>query len=120
MEVALITGSPTWTDAQEVALVVQAYDAVVVGDAHGADVMAQQAAQAAGCLLKVFKADWKAFGKQAGALRNVQMVHHCVQLRADGCLVQCHAFWDGKSKVTLHCARAARDKGIPVSWHLIF
>lgn len=117
MEVALITGSRGWSDAHQIALVVEAYELVVVGDARGADACARWAAERAGCLLKVFKADWKAHGKQAGMLRNLQMIHHCLQLRAEGCLVQCHAFWDGKSRGTLHCAHAARDKGIPVQWH---
>lgn len=63
-------------------------------------------------LAKTFKqprlaipADWDTHGKQAGFIRNAQMVE-----LADECI----AVWDGKSKGTAHTIELCRKKGIPV------
>ena len=51
-------------------------------------------------------ADWKRHGKAAGMRRNAEMA----SLGADMCV----AFWDGKSRGTLHCLTCCVELGIPV------
>lgn len=82
------------------------YDVVVIsGGAHGVDRAAEEAAFDKGLRIMIFRAQWNAFGKQAGFVRNREIVDHADELVA---------FWDGKSKGTAHSIKLARQKGIPV------
>ena len=47
---------------------------VVSGGARGADRVGEEAAHAYGAQLEVFPANWKEYGKAAGAIRNKQML----------------------------------------------
>ena len=78
---------------------------IISGTAQGADKLGEQWAQNHGFGVQRFPADWQAFGRRAGIIRNRQMAEH-----ADMCVV----FWDGKSKGTLNMIQTARDVGIPV------
>lgn len=64
---------------------------IVSGGARGADALAEQFAKDYKKELIVFKADWDKYGKKAGFMRNVDIIHEC-----DYCV----AFWDGISKGT--------------------
>lgn len=75
---------------------------VISGGARGVDTVAEQTARQCGLPVKIFPADWNKHGKQAGYLRNVQIVE-----AADYVV----AFWDGESKGTAHTIRIARQKG---------
>ena len=49
----------------------------------------------------IFPAEWKKYGKRAGYIRN-----HDIIKNSDHVV----AFWDGKSRGTLHSIELARDK----------
>lgn len=47
---------------------------IIAGDAPGADFIAIRYAQTEDIPYRVFKADWKTYGKAAGPKRNLQMI----------------------------------------------
>lgn len=69
---------------------------IISGGASGADKLGERYSRDYGIPLKVFPAKWDIHGKQAGYIRNVQMVDY---IKSDGFMI---AFWDGKSKGTPH------------------
>lgn len=70
---------------------------VVCGMASGVDTSGAYWASVHKLPIKEFPADWEAFGKRAGFLRNQEMAEY-----ADGLL----AIWDGISKGTSHMINA--------------
>lgn len=65
--------------------------------------MAALCASKRGLAVEEFHADWDAYGKRAGLIRNQKMistVHGLV------------AFWDGKSTGTRHAIECAKKRGI--------
>jgi len=77
---------------------------IVSGGARGADSLADYYAQTNGVKITVMKADWDTHGKGAGIIRNNQML----DLVPDLVL----AFWDGRSRGTLHTIEEARRRGL--------
>jgi hypothetical protein len=75
---------------------------VVSGGAYGVDTWAEAAAVRRGLAVEVYRPDWKAHGKAAGAIRNRQIVE-----AADWVV----AFWDGESKGTAITMELARKAG---------
>lgn len=49
---------------------------IVSGRASGADAQGEEWAKTQGLPVAVFKADWKAYGRGAGPLRNIQMADY--------------------------------------------
>jgi hypothetical protein len=81
-------------------------DAVIVsGGARGADIFAENAARARGLETLIFPADWENLGRRAGPIRNQQIIDH-----ADSVV----AFWDGRSRGTLHSLALARRANLPI------
>lgn len=78
---------------------------VVSGGAKGADAMGEHLADYYELPVKVFRAEWKAYGKSAGPIRNEEMAKY-----ADVLL----AFWDGQSKGTKHMIKRAINNGLLV------
>lgn len=66
---------------------------IVSGTAPGADRLGEKYAKEKGYAIKQFPADWKKLGRRAGIVRNTEMAQY-----ADALI----AFWDGKSKGTMH------------------
>lgn len=79
---------------------------VIHGGAQGVDVLCGKAAAVLGLAVTVYPADWETHGKRAGVLRNLQMLDQWPNLVL--------AWWDGKSKGTLHTITEARKRKIPV------
>jgi YspA, cpYpsA-related SLOG family len=110
----LVTGSRTWTDRRAIvdALdeLLAEHDALTVvhGNAIGADQMVHYwAARRRGVVtVEAHPARWNTYGKQAGMIRNAEMV----DAGADICL----AFIRDKSPGATHCADLAEKAGIPV------
>lgn len=112
----LVTGSRDW-DAEGTlrAALAQAAadhipDVVIVHGAcpRGADAMAHAWARDYEIRSETHPADWDGYGKQAGFIRNAEMV----SLGADLCLA---FYWPGAAnKGTDHCARLADGAGIRV------
>lgn len=77
-------------------------DEIVCGDARGADSLGARY----GTLHKIpvihFPANWDAYGKAAGAIRNEEMAQYGDFLVA---------FWDGTSRGTAHMIQAMKRKG---------
>lgn len=59
---------------------------VVTGGATGADAMARDWARENGVLYTEFRADWGAWGKKAGPLRNAKMASCAAGRAGSGCL----------------------------------
>lgn len=78
---------------------------VVSGCADGIDRRGEQWAKINEIPVKQFPANWKLYGKSAGARRNVEMAVY-----ADALI----AIWDGKSKGTLHMINCMVAKQKPV------
>jgi len=81
-------------------------DAVVVsGGAAGIDSFAEGAATARGLSTLIFRADWDGLGRKAGPIRNGQIV-----VASDEIV----AFWDTRSRGTLHTIVTALEQRKPV------
>ena len=108
----IIAGSRTFNDYKKLCEICnhilqdQTYVEVVSGAYYkGTDKLGEQYAAEKGFSLTKFAADWKSYGKAAGPKRNEQMANY-----ADALI----AFWDGKSKGTLHMVEVARKKSLIV------
>ena len=66
-------------------------DYIISGGAQGADYLAEMLASEFNIKIKIFKPDWKTFGRAAGPLRNIDIIKN-----SDFVV----AFWDGKSRGT--------------------
>ena len=78
---------------------------IVSGTAKGADSLGEAYANLRKYKVKQFPADWNKFGKGAGFKRNTEMAEY-----ADALI----AFWDGKSRGTMHMINIAKKKGLQV------
>lgn len=77
---------------------------IISGGAKGADALAERYAHDNNIPLTIHLANWKAYGKAAGPIRNQQLIEACDQVIA---------FWDGQSKGTGHTIKTAKAKGKP-------
>ena len=75
---------------------------IVSGCCRGADALGERYAREHGIPVVRFPADWQAYGKAAGPIRNRKMAEYAAE--CDGMLV---AFWDGKSRGTASMIRLA-------------
>ena len=82
---------------------------IISGTAKGADTLGEQFAFNYGIKVKRFPANWNAYGKSAGYIRNEQMAKYAVSDGSYGVLI---AFWDGKSKGTKHMIDIAKKQGL--------
>ena len=78
---------------------------VVSGTARGADQLGEKWGAQMGIPVKRFPANWDAYGKRAGYLRNAEMAEY-----ADALV----AFWDGESRGTKHMIDLAEKAGLQV------
>lgn len=78
---------------------------IVSGKARGADSLGEQFAKMCNMKVAEFAADWDRHGKAAGYIRNKQMAEY-----ADALI----AFWDKKSRGTMHMINLAKEKGLHV------
>jgi len=92
----IIVGSRTFNDCD--------LEELVSGGAKGADSLAEEYAKLWGCPIRIFRPDWDKFGKQAGFIRNQQIVDNCDMVLA---------FWDGKSRGTKDTIDKARKAKKP-------
>jgi SLOG family YspA-like protein len=110
----IVCGSRNWHDRERISDVLAdaavslgtCWLTIVHGNARGADRIAEQEAQKHGFFIESHPADWDAYGKQAGLLRNADMARAGADL--------CIAFWDGRSTGTKHMIDEAQREGIPV------
>lgn len=79
---------------------------IVSGHASGADALGERYAQERGFGLETFPADWKAHGRAAGPIRNVQMASVAHALIA---------FWDGKSRGVMNMIDTAKKHNLQVA-----
>ena len=84
---------------------------IVSGCARGVDSVAAEIARELGYAVKEFPADWEAYGKAAGHIRNKQMADYVAEddFNYHGRLV---AFWDGESAGTKNMIDTATKMGI--------
>lgn len=77
---------------------------IISGGAKGADSLSERWAHENNIPTQIFKPMWEKFGKQAGFLRNKDIVLNSEQVLA---------MWDGVSKGTLHSINIADHHQIP-------
>jgi len=108
--IILVCGSRTWTDRQLIAAELmeirskKGLHLVIHGAARGADRLAGIVAKELGVPVREYPANWDAYGRAAGFIRNEAMVDSKPDLVL--------AFWDGRSKGTKHTVEYAQKKGI--------
>ena len=78
---------------------------IVSGGASGVDSLAEGYALAKNIPIRVFKPDWKTYGRRAGIVRNSEMVKE-----ADAVI----AIWDGTSKGTKSSIDFAKKENKPI------
>lgn len=71
----------------------------------GADALAVRYARSRGLALRLFPADWAAYGRSAGPVRNRAMAEYGHALVA---------YWDGRSRGTASMIGAAQARGLRV------
>ena len=74
---------------------------IVSGTAKGADSLGERFAEEYGYAIEKFPANWDAYGKRAGIIRNIAMADH-----ADALI----AFWNGSSRGTANMIATATRK----------
>ena len=82
---------------------------IVIGGAIGIDRCAEEYARNAGISLKLFLPDYQRHSKAAPLVRNEEIVRY-----ADIVL----AFWDGKSRGTIHVIKLCRKLNKPYHVHM--
>ena len=80
---------------------------VVSGGANGVDKLAERYAEENGLEMHVMPAEWDKYGRRAGFIRNDDMHRYISGFTHRGCV----AFWDGKSRGTLHSLELAKKYG---------
>ena len=84
---------------------------IVSGCCRGADALGERYAREHGIPVVRFPADWQAYGKAAGPIRNRKMAEYASEGEGEGVLV---AFWDGKSPGTASMIRLAEKYGLQI------
>jgi hypothetical protein len=82
---------------------------IVSGGAYGADKLGEKYAKAKGYRIRRFIPNWGAFGRQAGMMRNIEMMKFLYE-QEDKYLI---AFWNGESKGTKHMIDICESVKIP-------
>lgn len=83
----------------------------ISGTARGADKLGEKFVAESIWSVKRFPADWNTYGKRAGYIRNEQMAKYAMSDNSYGVLI---AFWDGKSRGTMHMIDLAKKHGLEV------
>lgn len=78
---------------------------VVSGGAIGVDASAEEFARRQGLPIKRFLPEYDKYGRGAPLVRNKQIVEYADEI---------YAFWDGKSRGTIHTVKYAREIGKPI------
>lgn len=78
-------------------------DAIIItGGARGVDMLAEVYAELNGHPCEVYEAQWDRFGKEAGMIRNIEMIRNSDHVIA---------FWDGKSPGTKQMITESQKRG---------
>ena len=104
MKIAIV-GSRNYARPALVKEFVHAYKGditIVSGGARGVDTWAVEAAKERGLDIEVINADWDLYGKQAGFIRNTELIEMADEVVA---------FWDGQSNGTRDTMNKARKVG---------
>ena len=78
---------------------------IVSGGAKGADTLGEKWANENNIETIIFLPDWSKYGKQAGFIRNVDIIKNSDFIVA---------FWDGESKGTLHSINLTEKQNKPI------
>lgn len=100
----IIAGTRTFEDYDYLKEIIDKYkdsiDTIISGTARGADSLGERYAIENNIKLEKYPADWNKYGKSAGYKRNELMAEKGDMLIA---------FWDGKSKGTMHMINIMRN-----------
>ena len=105
----IIAGSRSITNYEEVKKYLYVYrediSKVLCGCAKGVDEIRKQFAYEYTIPIEYYPADWNKYGKQAGFIRNQDIIDNC-----DGVI----AFWDEKSNGTRDSLNKAKNQNKPI------
>ena len=108
----LCCGDRNWTNRKVIQVVLASIgnrvEAIIEGEARGADRIARQEAEALGLKVLPFPADWDRYGRSAGFKRNIEMLN-----QEPGLVIAFHDSLE-TSKGTSHIIREAKARGIQV------
>ena len=109
----LVTGSRSFRDKDTLELILkpalESNSFLVTGGASGPDKFAENFWRVNQAGFQIFLADWERYGKQAGMLRNNEMIKSGID--------QVYAFWDGQSKGTKNSIDLGKSYGAEVIIH---
>lgn len=115
MDHILVCGSRGWKDRTYIYDFLDhlhkklGFGEVLHGGAVGADIIANSWAASRMLATVIYLPNWTKYGKGAGYIRNVKML--------DTNPMAVVAFWDGKSRGTMHTVKTAVKRGIPTFLH---
>lgn len=106
----LVCGDRNWTDFDLIEKVLREYEpsTIIHGAARGADSIAGEVGRKLGCHVVEYPANWLAFGKAAGPIRNKEMLE-----KGTPDLVLAFHSDIGQSKGTLHMVNIAAAARVP-------
>ena len=121
MRTVVVTGSRDWTNLEIVRRVVSRLKAmgvqrVIHGACHGLDWMLAREAKGQGLETVPVYADWDAYGKRAGPLRNGLMLDTYAPEFVVAFPTKLRKHGGG----TWNCVKQAEDRGIPVKFGPLF
>ena len=107
MKKIAVIGSRSFSNYEYLKSILQwhEFNMIISGGAKGADSLAQRYATEHNVPFKCFNADWDAYGKAAGPIRNKQIIDECDEVIA---------FWDNVSKGTKLSINLAKEQNKPV------
>ena len=109
----LVTGSRSFKDKDFLESILKpalkSNSFLITGGANGPDKFAEIYWKHNNGGYQIFLADWERYGKQAGMLRNIEMIKSGID--------QVYAFWDGQSKGTKNSIDLGKSYGAEVIIH---
>lgn len=87
---------------------------IISGGAKGADELGERFAFNNSIEIKRFIAKWDRYGKQAGIIRNIEMINYAAKKDDTEDYGMLIAFWDGKSKGTKQAIEYAKRMKLDV------
>lgn len=114
----LVSGSREFADLELVkstlGKMITHEDSLVHGGARGVDRTCANVAAGVNAAVVEVPAEWDHYGKQAGIVRNLEMITHVNTRMKEGEKAQVLIFWDGQSRGTKHFIEAVKKTKLPV------
>lgn len=113
----LISGSRDWNEKKKIKQTLECYPNafIIVGDCKGADKLAIEVAEELSLDYIVFKANWNAFGRAAGPIRNQGMVDYLIHQEGSKLVIAFHEDF-ARSKGTKNLVNVALCQHLEIKY----